>query len=455
MNNGFSTGPFNVRRGVRQGDPLSAYLFIICLEILAISLCANNNIQGIQDDKEEIKLEMFADDVTAFVRNRRSLEALLCTTDLFSKCSGLEINSEKTECMLLGNQVSLAAMDVISSKNIRIKDTVKILGVYFTYNESQRKKLNFDEILKSIKEKLQRWKWRDLTILGRIQIVKTFVTPLFMYRASLICVQKDTVMEVNRLLFQFIWKGKDKVKRLSLVSDIEKGGLKAPHVESIIKSQRIMCCKKFADDQQSNWKIILSHYLKNVGSKLLLRCAFDLKKLSINLPIYYEECLRCFAEYSCAIKITEQALCQEIHNTVIWNNKFICIQGRSIFYEELFRKGIITLGDLTTKENAVFTGFQIITSSSLTSKEKFQLMAIIDALPAQWRQHLKTCNNFSKNPTFSSDAQLHLNGHNVNLDKVISKSIYNEVRSKNESVPTAQLRYTETYSETLEWEEIQ
>ena len=300
IKNGFSTGPFNIWRGVRQGDALLAYLFIICLEILTISVRENNNIQGIQVDKEEIKLEMFADDVTAFVRNRRSLEALFCTTDLFSKCSGLEINFEKTECMRMGNKVSLEAMNVISSKNIRIKDTVKILGVYFTYNESQRKKLNFVEIFKSIKEKLQRWKWRDLTILGRIQIVKTFMTPLFMYRASLICVQKDIVMEVNRLLFQFIWKGKDRVKRLSLVSDIDKGGLKAPHVESIIRSQRIMCCKIFADDQQSNWKIILSHYLKNVGSKLLLRCAFDLKKLPINLPIYYEECLRCFAEYSCA-----------------------------------------------------------------------------------------------------------------------------------------------------------
>ena len=64
---------------------------------------------------------MFADDVTAFVRNRKSLEALLCTTDLFIKCFGLEINYEKTECMLLGNQVSLAAMDVISSKNIQVK----------------------------------------------------------------------------------------------------------------------------------------------------------------------------------------------------------------------------------------------------------------------------------------------------------------------------------------------
>ena len=292
MNNGFSTHLIDIRRGVRQGDPLTPYLFIICLETLAISVRRNKNIQGILVDKEEIKLEMFADDVTAFLRNTRSLEALLHTADLFSKCSGLEINSEKTECMVLGNHVSSTVATVISSKNIRMKDTIKILGVYFTYNDSQRKKLNFDEILRSIKEKLQMWKWRDLTILGRIQIVKTFVVPIFMYRASLICVQKDTVIEVNKLLFKFIWKGKDKVKRLSLICDLDKGGLKAPHLESIIKSQRIMCCKKFAENQQSNWKIVLSHYMKNVGSKLILRCAFDLKKLCIKLPKYYEDCFR-------------------------------------------------------------------------------------------------------------------------------------------------------------------
>ena len=73
MNNGFSTGPFNIRRGVRQGDPLSPYLFIICLDTLVITVRGNKNIQGILVGKEEIKLEMFADDVTAFLRNTRSL----------------------------------------------------------------------------------------------------------------------------------------------------------------------------------------------------------------------------------------------------------------------------------------------------------------------------------------------------------------------------------------------
>ena len=86
-------------------------LFIICLETLAISVRGYKSIQGILVDKEEIKLEMFAGDFTAFLRNSSSLEALLHTGDLFSKCSGLEINSEKTECMVLGNLVSVLSGD--------------------------------------------------------------------------------------------------------------------------------------------------------------------------------------------------------------------------------------------------------------------------------------------------------------------------------------------------------
>ena len=85
----------NICRGVVQGDPLSPYLFIICLETFTIIVRGNKNIQGILVDNEEIKLEMFADDVTVFLKDIRSLEALFHTADLFSKCSGLEINFEK------------------------------------------------------------------------------------------------------------------------------------------------------------------------------------------------------------------------------------------------------------------------------------------------------------------------------------------------------------------------
>ena len=110
-----------------------------------------------------------------------------------------------------------------------IKISVKILGVYFTYDRRLRRKLNFDEITKTIKDKLRIWKWRDLTIIGRIQLVKTFIIHSFLYRASFICMDKEFVNEVNKIIFDFIWKSEDKVKRHVLIGDIEDGGLKAPH----------------------------------------------------------------------------------------------------------------------------------------------------------------------------------------------------------------------------------
>ena len=98
-----------------------------------------------------------------------------------------------------------------NDRHITVKKAIKILGVHFTYDQVLWRKLNFDEILKSIRERLHCWNWRNLTVFGRIQIIKSFVVPVFMYRAGLVCIHKDIVKEANKIIFNFIWKGKDKV----------------------------------------------------------------------------------------------------------------------------------------------------------------------------------------------------------------------------------------------------
>ena len=72
---------------------------------------------------------------------------------------------------------------------------------------------------------------------------------MLMYRAGSICIDKEVITEANKIIYNFIWKGKDKVKRTSLISDTNDGGLKAPHLESIINTQRIMVCKRFVDKE--------------------------------------------------------------------------------------------------------------------------------------------------------------------------------------------------------------
>jgi len=97
------------------------------------------------------------------------------------------------------------------------KTSVKILGVHFDYKNVRRKKANFDSVLKSIKKVLNMWKWRGLTLIGRIQIVKSFAIPKILSKASLIPVSSEFIKEVNKELYSFIWKGKDKVKRSTLI----------------------------------------------------------------------------------------------------------------------------------------------------------------------------------------------------------------------------------------------
>jgi len=71
-NNGFTTGPFSLGRGVRQGDPLSPYLFILVLETLAIRIREKSNIQGLKIGDEVIKPSLFADDMTCILKDKIS-----------------------------------------------------------------------------------------------------------------------------------------------------------------------------------------------------------------------------------------------------------------------------------------------------------------------------------------------------------------------------------------------
>ena len=68
---------------------------------------------------------------------------------------------------------------------------------------------------------------------------------------------------MNKLLYGFIWKGNDKIKRTSLINDIENGGLKMLDIQSMILSQRVIALKRFIEDYNSPWKSVLETFLES------------------------------------------------------------------------------------------------------------------------------------------------------------------------------------------------
>ena len=172
--------------------------------------------------------------------------------------------------------------------------------------------------------------------------------------------------------------------------------------------------------------------------------------------MFYRECFECFTQCSAVARKSEIELSpEEISSTVIWNNKFICIDGKSIFNSRLSSKGLIRIGDLVTESN------QFISNSNLrqwdfSPKDIFNLMGIIDAIPAPWRRSLKMNGCINKRPFIVPDEiQLVLSNRDVSIDKATSKSIYAELISVLVTSPTAQSRYNESFDTVpLNWKEI-
>ena len=75
--------------------------------------------------------------------------------------------------------------------------------------------------------------------------------------------------------------------------------------------------------------------------------------------------------------------------TVIWNNRFICIHGTSVYNKHLVSKDIIRIGDLISKENRFITTSNL-NESDFSPLDVFGIIAIIDAIPCKWPEILKT-----------------------------------------------------------------
>ena len=95
---------FSLQRGFRQGDPISPYIFLLCVEIFAILIKNNKNIKGIKVGNKEYVISQYADDTSLILDgSETSLKFSLLTLKFHAKISGLGVNVDKTSVIWIGS----------------------------------------------------------------------------------------------------------------------------------------------------------------------------------------------------------------------------------------------------------------------------------------------------------------------------------------------------------------
>jgi len=332
INNNVSSEYIKIERGVRQGDPLSPYLFVIVAEILSVNIRSDNLIKGIQCNTQEVKLTQYADDTTGIFADLPSAKQFLKIVEMFSLCSGLRLNIDKTEGMWLGKDKT----KTLTPLGINWPSgPIKLLGLYIGHNEKDMEVSNFRHKINKVKQLLHAWSDRDLSLIGRILIVKSLAFSQFTNLANLIIFPKHIITELEEIIYKFIWRGKThKVKKNVLIQDYGSGGCKMEDFQSTLQASQVNWVKRYLSNENGAWKFTMEKCIGVKNLNILLRGNFDASLIS-HCTTFYKSVLHNWNN----IKYNPVKN-NDFSNVFIYYNKHICLNKKMIYSKHLLEAGI-------------------------------------------------------------------------------------------------------------------
>ena len=381
INNGHFSNFFNLQRGVRQGCPLSPYLFIIVAELLAIRIRNNPEIKGIEINGHMQKILQFADDTCLSVLyDPDSVNAVIQTFDSFEHFSGLKINYDKTDILRIGSLKNTDAM-FYTQKHINwTNDPLLVLGIKIPQSLADLCQINFPELLVKMKNTTKLWKARNLTLYGKVLISKSLLLSQLVYKLSILPKPSaEFLKDVNTVVSKFIWN--DKPARISkniLKQPLEKGGLKFVDIEDQHRGLKIAWVKRILNTQ-SNLMVFAQTKIPYIED-LIWRCNLhskDIKSL-FQLGSIWTDIL----ESWCIYNYYEPNNVEDILSQVLWYNSFIRKNNLPFIEKSLFSNGIIYVRDLIDE-----TGCLNI-PESVSHAHIMSFNSVIAAVPQKWKQVL-------------------------------------------------------------------
>ena len=352
--NGLISSWFNVTRGCRQGDPISPYLFILSVEIMAIMIRENDKVKGVVISDVETKLSQYADDSEVILGgDRESFEETVSTINLFGEVSGLKLNYSKTSAIWLG---SMRNSDIKYSQHLDIDwnpSKFKILGIWFTNDLRDCVSLNFREKFLEVKNLYKIWLKRQITPLGRVAILKSLILSKLVYLWILLPNPPDNqIDELQKSIFRFVWGNKnDRINRNASVQNIENGGIGIPDVRQYIKSLKLTWIRKL-NNSNHKWKILFSNMYPHLENLNCFGASINIEMLNENS--FWANVFHSYKEFGKKVCIKTK---DHLLNEPLFHNENFKIGNSTFFFEHWFFSGIVFVKDLLHNDGS-FLSFQ-------------------------------------------------------------------------------------------------
>jgi hypothetical protein len=219
--NGVPSWPFSPSRGIRQGDPLSPFLFVLMAEGLGRyikSAVLEGSLKGLplHNIKPAPSHSQFVDDTLLMnsptAREANKLNSILSD---FTEASGMTLNLDKSKLFFFN---TLAAVQLHISKLLGIPKSSlpsNYLGIPLT--GAPAKSISWDNLLLSISNRLNNWTFRTLNIAARLVLLKSVLQTLPTYLFTALAAPKQIIKAVRNLQRNFLWQGLQPNKKWALV----------------------------------------------------------------------------------------------------------------------------------------------------------------------------------------------------------------------------------------------
>ena len=350
--NGTLSPWFIIERGCRQGDPLSPYLFILCVEVLGIMIRENILIKGIMINNVEHKITQFADDTQMTTEGDAiSFEQIIKTTEAFGNKSGLYMNAGKTQSIWLGSRKDSPIRYLQHLKMEWNPHKFKILGIWLTADLNECETINYDDKFSEIKILFRAWLKRQITPLGRIAVLKSLILSKLVHLWLLLPNPPDTFMNgLQRMCFKFVWgKKQDRINRATTVKSISNGGLGIVDIKHFANSLKLTWIKK-CKYSNHGWKNVISSVLPLITSLDKYGSHIPVDKSKVNK--FWEHVLSAYKMFCGKVALESTG---EIIAEPLFYNDNIKIDRNTVRPTEWTRKGVISIVHLLQDNGSLIT----------------------------------------------------------------------------------------------------